>query len=267
MVSRRYRDSVSCRNNLLLFCQLLSFQMFTLFEFLMLYVRALLPLVTAFPSSKSLPPLPLSEKFRPPHIFSYINDLSFENSRLFPFPRGVLKKTQFEWVEEFENVPLTMKQFFCISLLSEKRNGKRYFTSRVMDKLYLSQSIFFISFPEHLNRLLTFLICFEYQISSALLRSYIHQYYSVMGLLRNDVVSLILMRNPLATCPKSQITWSAKVTCKHCPILWIIQVLKKINKVLSLCFEFQYFPCHGFSMLDMREKNVTWWLSCCLLYS
>lgn len=45
-------------------------------------------------------------------------------------------------------------------------------------------------------------------------------------------------------------------------IRWIIQVLKKINKVLSLCFEFQYFPCHGLPMpftYRRRQESATCW--------
>lgn len=46
--------------------------------------------------------------------------------------------------------------------------------------------------------------------------------------------------------------------CTHIPIniiLWIIQVLKKMNKVMSMCFEFQYFSCDGWQILVEKKTR------------
>lgn len=55
--------------------------------------------------------------------------------------------------------------------------------------------------------------------------------------------------------------------CTHIPIniiLWIIQVLKKMNKVMSMCFEFQYFSCDGWQILVEKkdEKTKKWRRRC-----
>lgn len=110
-----------------------------------------------------------------------------------------------DWYRKLENVPLTMKQFFCIPTQQETWAREKYFTVRVMDKLLLSDNIFFIS--SHVGN--------RSDTSWEMLREW-NQLYRAH-------VSINIIR-------------------------WIIQVLKKINKVLSLCFEFQYFPCHGLPM-------------------
>lgn len=119
----------------------------------------------------------------------------------------------------WRNVPLTMKQFFCISSLQE--------TS--MKELWIN---FFIrAYLLHLSH-----VCHCSDTSS--------RYASRMK----------------SALPAAHVSINI--------IWWIIQVLKKINKVLSLCFEFQYFPCHGLSMPSTWSGDgrvmLKWWLGCCL---